>query len=289
MDSMTGFGRGEEQGPNFKALVEVKSVNHRFRDIRLRISPPLSSLEREIHKAIEGRFKRGSFDIWVSHKTQGPSSQGGMDSQKIKDYLTHIKALCEEVGVPLHAFAGDFLGGQFAVEVSGEKEKEVAALVRKALDKALSSLGESRRREGLALCELLGRHLENYASHLAPIRAKAQDFGPIIREKLMEKCRRFGQSLPGEEDAGFHREVIYYLEKMDIDEEIGRIEGHLATLKDLLKRPGPKGREMDFLIQELGRETNTIGQKSELGQISKAIVQMKVQLEKMREQALNME
>ena len=142
MYSMTGFGKGEGQGHHYEVTVEIKSVNHRFRDIRFRMSPLFNSIEREMSKTIEQSFKRGSFDIHVAYKKcqNHPTFDDDLDRQKIKDYLAFLKPICEARGVQLQVTAGEFLRPEFAANRNEEKEQELHQVAHQALLMAIEKL-----------------------------------------------------------------------------------------------------------------------------------------------------
>ena len=289
MHSMTGFGRGESGHSHYKLIVEIKSVNHRFKDVRFRMSPLFSSREMDIRKALDQHFKRGSFDVYSTYnKSEGHSSFPDLDQKKIKSYLSHISSLCSEEGVDFQVTVGDFLRSEFLRGPSNLKESELHHLLDEALGRAINNLKEFRLQEGQALGEVLKQHQEEYERLLSFIEAQTDQFEKRVKEKILNKFQQFEEHLENQ-DGRFYQEVIYYLEKMDIHEEINRIRTHLKKLKSILSGNDEVGRQINFLIQELNRETNTISSKSNSLEVSQTIVEMKVQLEKMREQAINLE
>ena len=286
---MTGFGRGESTDPYYKLIVEIRSVNHRFKDVRFRMSSLFGPRETDIRKALDRHFKRGSFDVYITYnESGGHSSFDDLDHQKIKSYLSHVRAICEEEGVVLQVTAGEFLRPEFARGALTLKESKLHHLLDKALDQAINNLKEFRFEEGQALGEVLKEHQEEYERLLLSIEAQADQFEKRVKERILNKFQQFQERLE-DRDGRFHQEVIYYLEKMDIHEEMNRIRAHLAKLKSILSGDMEVGRQINFLVQELNRETNTMGSKSSSIEVSQMMVEMKVQLEKMREQALNLE
>jgi uncharacterized protein (TIGR00255 family) len=153
---------------------------------------------------------------------------------------------------------------------------------------ALGDLKKSRVQEGEKLIKVLEKHLDNYKEHFKVIEQNAEHFKKIVEEKLVKRVDEY-KSLVSVEQSRLLQEVVFYLEKIDIHEELNRIHSHLEKFQNLIKSNNDVGRQLDFLLQELGRETNTIGSKSTLKEISDSVVQMKLQLEKMREQGLNIE
>lgn len=289
MYSMTGFGKGEAKGEKYNLSVEVKTVNHRFKDLRFKMSSLFNSKEIELRKKIESKFKRGSFDIYVQYKkNQEIQSFDDLDKEKIEDYIDFVKNIAEKKNIPLEIRPGEFLRSEFYSNENEEKQTALYPLLTEAIDKALDDLLSSREKEGTAMISVLTNHLNEYESLFKTIEAKADDFEKGIREKILKKFEEYEEVI-SQDDTRFRQEIIYYLEKVDIHEEINRIHTHLDKLKNLLGNKKEVGRQIDFTIQELNRETNTIGSKSSVTEISEAVIQMKAQLEKIREQALNLE
>lgn len=287
--SMTGFGKGESQDDLLELSVEVKSVNNRFKDYRFRMGSVFSSDEIKLKREIEKKFKRGSFDVNVQYKKR--DSQASFDDiceSKIGQFINKISNIKESKGVELNIRPVDFLRSEFYKDRDEGKDEALKKLLHKAFADCLDKLKASRKEEGEKLVKILLGHLEQYEKNFSTIISKKSDYQKNIEQSIRAKFSEFQSDLKVDEPR-FLQEVIFYLEKLDIDEEINRIKVHLDKLKNLLEQGGELGRQIDFLVQELNRETNTIGSKSGNQEISESVVQMKVQLEKIREQALNLE
>jgi uncharacterized protein (TIGR00255 family) len=287
--SMTGYGKGEAIGPNYSVTCEIKTVNNRFKDFRFKMGSLFNSKEMELKKKLEGDFKRGSFDIYINYKRKDAEAGfSHLDSVKIKNYLEKIKEIVRNSEIPLEIKPTDFLRSEFYLERDEEIEEELYALLESSFNDAIKELKSVREVEGEKLLAVIQTSLKTYEDHYHKIIAQKNTYQEMVREKLGKKFKEELKDVKVDENR-FLQEVIYYLEKLDIDEEISRIEIHLSKMKKLLKDGGDVGKQMDFLLQEFGRETNTIGSKAQKNEISEAVVQMKVQLEKIREQALNIE
>jgi uncharacterized protein (TIGR00255 family) len=284
--SMTGFGKGEQTGEKYKVTAEIKSVNHRFKDTRFKMSSFFNSIELDLKKKLETFFKRGSFEIFVQYK-KNPDFQNTVeiDPNKVKSFLTNIESMVADHKVALNVQATEFLRSDFYVD-DEEKVDELKALVLEAFSTACESLQTSRKEEGEKLIGTLKNHKDLYAKHYEQVTALKDTYQAGIKEKLKNRLEQ--EEIKFDEQR-LQQEVIYYLEKLDIDEEINRIAIHLKKLDKILETQGECGRQIDFLIQELNRETNTIGSKCASDEISENVIQMKVHLEKIREQALNLE
>ena len=288
IQSMTGFGKGEKEGEKFTVSVELKTVNNRFKDIRFKMSNVFNSLELPLKKKIEAKFVRGSFDIYVNYKKiQVSKSNAEIDYEKVAAFLENMKKVSEKTGVDLEFSPTEFLKSDFYME-DESKEEELANLLLPAFEDAILSLEESRIEEGQKLVKKLQEHAQLYQTHFEKVKELKGSYQKKVKERLHKRFETDASGLPIDEPR-FLQEVIYYLEKLDIDEEINRIVIHLEKLASIFESKAEIGRQIDFLVQELNRETNTIGSKSGNSEISEHVVQMKVQLEKIREQALNLE
>jgi len=286
--SMTGFGKAQVDGEKFTVTVELKTVNNRFKDFRFKMGQVFNALEIPLKKKLEKVFKRGSFEVSVNYKkNQKLNTEFELDHNKVEAFINDVKSISKKTDVAMKINPTDFLRSDFQAE-DENKEEELKVLMLKAFDEALEALKISREDEGKSLVTKLLEHKSEYAKSYANVIELKGSYQDGVREKLTKK---FESELAGTkiDESRFMQEVIYYMEKLDIDEEITRINIHLKKLDEILNSSGEVGRQIDFLIQELNRETNTIGSKSGSSDISTNVVQMKVQLEKIREQALNME
>lgn len=287
--SMTGFGKGEAQGQSFTITTEIKTVNNRFKDFKFRMSSLFNSQEIELRSKLESEFRRGSFDVSVSYKKSEKSAVSfQVDPKKVEAYLELLKPVFAKSGIELRVTPTEFLRSDFSFDEDGEREKEMIPLLMKSMDDAVKALKSSRAQEGEKLVNKLLEHLGDYETRLKEVEKLKTQYPEIMREKLQKKFEEKLKDIQVDEGR-FLQEIVYYLEKLEVDEEINRAKIHLQKLRGVLKSSGEIGRQIDFLLQELGRETNTLGSKSAHPEISSHVVEMKVQLEKIREQALNLE
>lgn len=286
--SMTGFGKGEAAGPNYTITTEIKTVNNRFKDFKFRMSSLFNSVELDLRSKLESEFRRGSFDVSVSYKkNEKAAAEFQVDPKKVQAYLELMKPLFE--GKVAHQVSPtEFLRSEFYREEDEGKEKELEPLALQSFEAAIKALKTSRSQEGEKLVHKLLEHLVIYEKCLGEVERLKGLYPEMMKDKLTSKLNEKLKDFKVDESR-FLQEVVYYLEKLEIDEEINRAKIHLVKLKSVLKSTGEIGRQIDFLLQELGRETNTMGSKSAHPEISSNVVEMKVQLEKIREQALNLE
>ena len=285
--SMTGFGRGESSDNQYNVTVELKSVNHRFKDTRFKMSSLFNSLEIELKKELFSFFKRGSFDIFINFKRAEKNSKfDDIDFDKVSSFLKLSSKVLPEGSLSIAPT--DFLRTEFMKENDLSKDESLLDLTRQAFTKACENLKQSRLSEGSKLEKVIGDHLEQYTAHFTSIENLTPQFQESVEQKLKKRFEELKTEINVDEPR-FMQEVVFYLEKLDVHEEINRIKAHLEKLAEILSGSAEVGRQIDFLVQELNRETNTIGSKSSMQEISDNVVQMKVQLEKIREQGLNLE
>jgi len=286
---MTGYGRGEAAGDSYSVVAEIKSVNHRFKDIRFKMSSLFAPIEMDLKKTLGKAFHRGSFDIFINYKRSETNTKfDDIDPKKVQSFIEMMKKTTDNLDVDIECSYTDFLRSEFMADQDDTKTEELQALAKDAFKGAVESLTESRAGEGEKMIAILKKHRDIYTENYQQIVDQADTFQAHVEERLTKKFHELQAEIKVDEPR-FLQEVVYYLEKMDVHEEINRIKAHLEKLENLLTSKREVGRQIDFLIQELGRETNTIGSKSAMKDLSENVVQMKVQLEKIREQGLNLE
>ena len=287
--SMTGFAHAVAESDNYVVSVEIKSVNNRFKDIRFKIPSSLSSLEIELKKELTDLFSRGTFDIYINIKrTENKSRFDDLDTKKIAQYVEKVLPVLKNCGISPQVNIVDFLRSEFYIEQDEKNQSELVELSLQAFRSCLVELKKSREAEGGKLIKVLIKHLETYKLNFEIIEGNAEFFKKNIEEKLKKKVEDY-KNIIEVDQSRLLQEIVFYLEKVDIHEEMNRVHAHLEKFQTLLQSTNEVGRQIDFIIQELNRETNTMGSKSTMKNISDAVVQMKVQLEKMREQGLNIE
>lgn len=288
---MTGFGRGESTGGGRAFTVEVQSVNHRFLEVRCRLPKRLGGLEPRIQQAIQQRFARGHFEAVVLDKDLDSRSRTlKVDVPLAVQYVEALRTLQQTLGLPGEVTL-EMLTGQrdlMAVEESPESLEESWEAVRLALAGALDALAEMRRREGAALVAALEKHLDEVEATLAGIVQRAPDLTRAQRDRLRE---RVADLLDGRQlDPGrLEQEVALLAERGDVAEECDRLRSHLGQFRTTLKQPGPQGRRLDFLLQEMHREANTLGAKSADAALAHEVIGLKTSIERLREQVQNLE
>ena len=293
--SMTGFGRAEIRGDTLVVTVEARSVNHRHLDVALRLPRALAAQELEARRVVTARLERGRIDVAVQVATVGGSTQRVVaDVALAREYVAGARALGAELadlGVT-GAISLEWLlqrPGVIRVEDAESTDAVVPwSVLEQALARAIDELVERRAAEG----ERLAQDLRGLRAELATIvetMAARAPAGVARREERLRERLRGLLGAAGLDESRILTEAAVWADKADIAEELTRLRAHLAELALILDKGGPMGRTLDFLLQELGREVNTVASKADDLELSQAALAGKGVLEKMREQVQNLE
>jgi uncharacterized protein (TIGR00255 family) len=289
--SMTGYGRREAAWAGGSVTVEARAVNHRFCEIVIRLPRTLSTLEEELKPAIQQRCARGRIEVTVS-LTGGREAEKALslDRPLVRRYHRLLRDLQQEfklggtIDLALLAGFRDIL----VVSEQPVADKQLTRIVKRLAAGAVSDLDAMRRREGAVLTD-------DMKSRLRIIRWAVDHIGtraPLSVQAHLERMKARVEKLLGgiETDVTrLHQELAIYADRCDISEELTRLSSHLAQFEDGLKGLEPVGRTLDFLLQEMGREVNTIGSKANDAEVAAQVVRIKGELEKIREQVQNIE
>ncbi len=289
--SMTGYGRGEATTPEKKCVAELKAVNHRYNEIALRLPRSFSPLEDRVRRIIQSRVARGRVDVFFTIEEYAEKAADvKVDKTLALAYCNAMKELQEsldlESKIKLKYIIG--LPGVFTVEEPAEDVEKWWPVVREAIEAALGNLIAMRATEGKRLAEDILSRVEQVALFNRKIRDRSPEVVEEYREKLMNRLNDFMRE-GCLDTARLAAEAALFAERSNITEETVRLESHLKQVCDCLVAEGPVGRKLDFLIQESNREINTIASKANDLNISKWVVEVKSELEKIREQVQNIE
>lgn len=291
MNSMTGFGRGEAEQGGHCITVELKSVNHRYLDMNIRTPRAFLFLEDFIRAEIKRRLARGRVDVFVNDKqSAGALGKLRVNVDAAKQYAAAAAEILGEVPVrdDLSITTLMRMEGVIAFEEEETDEAVCREVLAEALGMALDKLTSAREAEGRRMAADLLERKAVLADILEGIAVREPVVVEEYREKLRAKVEEYLGGAAVDENR-FSAEILYFSDKASITEEIVRIRSHLKELEQLLSSPAATGRSMDFLIQELNREFNTIGSKASDIQITKAVLAAKGEIERIREQIQNME
>jgi uncharacterized protein (TIGR00255 family) len=289
--SMTGYGRGQWSGENKQVEAEIRSFNHRYLDVSVRLPRKWNPLEGQVRNLIKQRVSRGRLEVSVQMEdTASEEQKFELDLSLARNLHLALKSLKESLNLPdevrldtLTNFREIFVRKEIEIDL----EKEWAAL-QVALENALTNLEQMRQNEGLNLRNDFLSRLKNVEDLANQIGTKTPLVLNASRDRLAERVAELSGGLEID-PSRLAQEVAFLAERSDISEELVRIKSHLAQFREMLDRPEPMGRKMEFLLQEFNRETNTIGSKADDAGISYWIVEIKSELEKMREQVQNVE
>ncbi len=293
--SMTGFGRAEVRGDTLVVSVEARSVNHRHLDVALRLPRALAALELEARRVVSSRLERGRVDVVVQITTLADSTQRVVaDAALAREYVARARALGAEladVGVTGAIGLEWLLQRPGVIRMEEAEPTDVTVpwpTLEQVLGRAIDELVERRSAEG----ERLAQDLRGLRAELATIvetMAARAPAGVARREERLRERLRGLLGAAGLDEARILTEAAVWADKADIAEELTRLRAHLAELALVLDKGGPVGRTLDFLLQELGREVNTVASKADDLELSQAALAGKGVLEKMREQVQNLE
>ena len=287
MRSMTGYGKCQLQENAWEVTVELRAVNHRYLDVSMRLPRNLLFLEDGVRKSLTG-LVRGHVDVYITvRQTEGASRVAEPDLALAASYMEAAKAIAKATGAKNNLNVSKLmqLEGVTTLNESAMDEESVAALCHRAVECAMAHLDDMRLREGENLRADLAEHLNNVEA----LREQVVAYAPKVVEEYRARLTERLAKLPIEpvDPARLAQEVAIMTDKCAIDEELSRLMSHITQLRRYLDMQGETGKKMDFLIQEMNRETNTIGSKCSDASIAQCVVDMKSEIEKLREQIQN--
>ena len=291
MNSMTGFGSASLRDRRMDIDVEVRSVNHRFLTIKLSVPDALSRHESEIEQLVRGRLGRGSVTVSVSVKSPRSAEPSLPDLKTFKAYAKQLKDVQKALGLKGEIRMEDLLAiPSLWSNGAAEPDEDLWPKVKKLLPKALDQLVATREREGEKIATAFQNHLQGIEGRLGRVQSRV----PVVVESYQKRLDdRIQQLLAqrGLEAAKLDivKEVAIHADRCDTSEEIQRLRAHIGEFRKITAQKGQLGRRLDFLTQEMGRETNTIASKANDGEIAACAVEMKAELEKIKEQVENVE
>lgn len=289
--SMTGYGRSELLENNKEITIEIKSVNHRYADYSIRVPKYFGFLEERVREYLQNHISRGKVDVYIGIDSRNEDNKLVLLNKELAD--SYIKALTElkdsfglkdDISVASVARYSDI----FKIERQEEDQEELWAVVKNTLDLASSDFIASRIREGARLKEDLLMRGKYITEILEEIEERSPKIVEEYREKIHNRINELLKGVPYDENR-LLTEVAIFADKASTAEEIVRLRSHIVEMNTILDGEQPAGRKLDFLIQEMNREINTIGSKANDLYISKRVVEIKSEIEKLREQVQNLE
>lgn len=286
--SMTGYGKAVATYGNKKIYAEVKSLNSKAMDLSTRIAPLYREKEMEIRTLIAQQLERGKIDFSLWTEEESAAGATPINTSLVASYHAQIKSICESTGIPEPTdwFATllrmpDVLSRTEVKELSDEEW----SVAREVVTQAIAQLMDFRRQEGAALEKKFCEKLDNIATLLASIEPYEKERTEKIRERIVDGLQK---NLGMEYDKNrLEQELIFYIEKLDINEEKQRLTNHLSYFRQTMSEGHGQGKKLGFIAQEMGREINTTGSKSNHAEMQIIVVKMKDELEQIKEQVLN--
>jgi len=287
IQSMTAFSRAQGQGTWGTAVCEVRSINHRYLEVGVRVPDTLHALEASLRERIRHYIRRGKIEFHLRYQ---PGDVAGAEIT-INNHLAEKICKANEViakmlKMPAPVNTMDILHWPGVLQIAEADLETIQDEVLKLLEKALQDLVEARMREGDELKQLFMQRLDGMKTELAKVRHRLPEIYSQQRSRLVA---RFSDASVELDSARFEQEIVLFAQKIDVSEELERLDAHISEVRRILKQGGVVGRRLDFLMQELNREANTLGAKSIDVDTTRASVELKVLIEQMREQVQNVE
>lgn len=291
LKSMTGFGAGRAQVGDEEFSVELRSLNHKFCEVKARLPRELATLESAVVKQVKDRLARGSVEVFIKRQTAtAAGTVPVVDVGLAREYARAFRQVAEALGM-MAEISWTHVASQPGVMRLEEKGMDVEAAtkaVQAALEQGLGALEQMRQVEGEAIRADLEARLgliERWSREVAELAPRSVD---EYRQRLAERVAELARGISVDEQR-LAQEVAVFAERTDIAEEMTRLASHLEQFRQMMAGSEPSGRRMDFLVQEMHREVNTTGSKSQHAEISSRVVSMKAEVERIREQVQNVE
>lgn len=288
--SMTGYGRAQQTVDGYDILFEIKSVNHRFFDFSARLPRTYGYLEDRLKKYLQGAVARGKVEVFATIDAAEEQTQARLNAPLAGSYIVALRALKEEYGLAGDVSVSDAarLPEIFSVVKPPEDEERVWVAVRAVAQEALRQFLAMREAEGRRLAEDLGARLRRISKLVGRVEERSPQTVEEYRQRLLAHMKEVLCDA-GVDEARILQEAAVYADKVSVTEETVRLRSHIAQFEQMLSSEEPAGRRMDFLMQEMNREANTIGSKASDLAIAGVVVEIKSELENIREQLQNIE
>jgi uncharacterized protein (TIGR00255 family) len=288
--SMTGFARAEARVPTGSLVCELRSVNHRFLEASLRLPEELRALDPELRARLQKELRRGKVDCTFTYRTDNEAGRPlELDAglvERLQPVMARLADSARATGASLRVDLVDLLRFPGVLREASADPETLLASGRELFDRALVELKAMRAREGARLKDLLLQRCGQIAGLVVQVRARLPEVQAAIRTRYAERISELGVPANGER---LEQELALLSTKMDVAEELDRLDGHVSETRDILAATEAAGRRLDFLMQEFNREANTLSSKSQDLTTTRAAVDMKVLIEQMREQVQNIE
>ena len=285
--SMTGFARTETVTPQGQLLWEVRSVNHRYLEVQLKLPDFCRSLETDLRQLATGQLGRGRVEASLSLRPgEGRVPASRLNLPLVRQLAGHVGAVASELKSASAVSPLDLLRWPGVLEQEESDPTALFPVVMQSFEAVIADLNGARGREGARIHDMLERRLADIETHVAGVVGRLPTVLAKIRERMAERIAALG--VPADPDR-LEQEIVLLAQKLDVSEELDRLTAHLAEFRDNVNSGAPVGRRLDFLIQELNREANTLASKSADAETTRHAVDIKVLIEQVREQVQNVE
>ncbi|HAA44424.1 MAG: hypothetical protein XD36_2107 [Halomonas sp. 54_146] len=284
--SMTAFARTEQAAPFGTLQVEIRSVNQRYLEPHFRLPDTLRDLEPALREALRTRLARGKVECSVRFESADTAQAPAVNAQRLKEIADALAAIQQQVPSAVPPTTLALLNQPGVMETQHLDQDAITAAAKALFNQALNELIDARAREGDKLAEMITTRLTAVSEQVATVRSLLPQILERQRAQLLERLEIAKTELDPQR---LEAELVLVAQKADVDEELDRLTAHIEEVSHQLAQKGPKGRRLDFLMQELNREANTLSSKSVVAETTRCAVELKVLIEQMREQIQNIE
>lgn len=288
--SMTGFGRGRFENGGREYTVEIKAINHRYNDISIRMPRYLMSLEDKVRSYISKNISRGKIDVFITLVNMSDEGRNiKVDRTLAGIYIGEMKALVEEYNIKDDISATSIMRMPDMITIENEADEDLYwNELQNAIKEAIENISKAREQEGVRLSEDIKKRLNKITEYVDVVEKRSANLLEEYKQKLITRVNELKvNEIMDENRLGM--EIVLFADKSSICEEVTRLKSHIKSLENMLESDGPIGKKLDFLLQEMNRETNTIGSKANCLDITNSVVEMKNEIENIREQIQNIE
>ncbi len=286
VSSMTGFAQDRVQNELGILCGELRALNNRFLELNFRLPDTLKGIEAQIRDRLRTALTRGKIELSVRFESGGEAANLTLNQDMVRDLFAACETLSQQTRRPTTINIMDVLRFPGVIGTSLHNQQQLETMALTLVSQLLEKFQADRKREGAALVAVIATRLQKIAEHVASIKPNAAHIMHTQREKLLERVRATQIEF---DHNRLEQELVFWAQKADIAEELDRLETHLAEINAALKKGGAIGRRLDFLVQELHREANTVGSKSLSSDVTYHAVEIKVLIEQIREQVQNLE
>ena len=290
-NSMTGFGRAERRHGELVITAEARSVNNRYLNVRMRIPPRFARLESKLEAEVKRRVSRGSVDVTVRAKGRAAGDKAVLDEELARSWLASIRGLADRAGLADDVRVDSLLAlpGVVVTEEDDDLPEPEARVVTGAVKEAIAELCAMRSAEGARMAEELTRLVGRVDKLTDTIESRARKAPAKMKARYKERIEALLGSDKELDPGALEREVAILADKSDITEEVARLKSHAEEFRSTLAKKGPVGRPLDFLVQELAREANTVASKNQDVEIGRKVIDLRSHIDRLREQVQNLE